>query len=160
MGSTGNDISFWEENWLGCDALKRAFLRLFSLCFAKEAKVAELGSWSNGVWVWHLVWQRPFFEWEKPLVDQFWQVLQGIRLILGEADSWVWKVGGLQKFSVNSAYMHVKRDSEVEGSPVLSKLWRCKAIPSTLFITWRVLENKIATRINLKRRGVMVENAL
>jgi len=63
---------------------------------------------------------------------------------LEKADSWVWKVGGLQKFSVNSAYMLVRRDSEVEGSPVFSKLWRCKVVPSVLFTAWRVLENKIA----------------
>jgi len=39
-------------------------------------------------------------------------------------------------------------------------LWRCKALPSALLAAWRVLENKIATRVNLKRRGVVVENSL
>ena len=50
----GKDIYFWEDSWLGCDALKRVFPILFSLCSAKDAKVAKLGSWSDGVWVWHL----------------------------------------------------------------------------------------------------------
>ena len=93
-------------------------------------------------------------------MDQFWQVLQDVRLVSGEADNWVWKVGGVQTFSVNSAYTHVRRDSEVEGSPIFSKLWRCKVVPSALFTAWRVLENKITIRVNLERRGVMVENAL
>jgi len=80
------DISFWEDSWLGSDVLKRVFLRLFSLCSAKDAKVAELGSWSDGVWIWHLAWRRPFFDWEKPLVDQLCQALLEARLASGEAD--------------------------------------------------------------------------
>jgi len=80
----GRDISFWEDGWLGCDVLKRVFPRLFSLCLAKNAKVAELESWCNGEWVWNLVWRRPCFEWKKLLVDQFWQALQDVRLVPGE----------------------------------------------------------------------------
>ena len=74
-------------------------------------------------------------------MDQFWQVLQDLRLVLREVDSWVWKVGGLQTFSINYAYIHVRRDSEVECSPVSSKLWRCKTVPSALFNAlrfWRI----------------------
>ena len=50
----GKDVLFWEDYWLGQDALKRVFLRLISLCPIKYAKVAEIGSWSDGVWVWHV----------------------------------------------------------------------------------------------------------
>jgi len=47
----------------------------------------------------------------------------------------------------------VRQDRVGEVSPVYSKLWRCKALPSALITAWRVMENKIATRINLERRG-------
>jgi len=57
----GKDISFWEDSWLSCGAMKGVFPRLFSICSAKDAKVAELGYWSNGVWVWQFVWRRSFF---------------------------------------------------------------------------------------------------
>ncbi|XP_068461575.1 uncharacterized protein [Phaseolus vulgaris] len=66
----GKDISFWDDRWLSSDALKRVFPRLFSICSAKDAKVAELGFWANGVWIWQLAWRRSFFYWEQPLVDQ------------------------------------------------------------------------------------------
>ena len=33
-------------------------------------------------------------------------------------------------------------------------------MPSALFTTWRVIENKVATRVNLERRGVVIENPL
>jgi len=50
----GKEISFWEDNWLGCGNLKGVFPRLFSISSAKDAKVVELGYWYNGVWVWNL----------------------------------------------------------------------------------------------------------
>jgi len=62
-------------------------------------------------------------------------------------------------FSVNSAYSLVRRDCEADRSLVFSKLWSCKAVPSTLFTSWTVMKNKIATRVNLERRGVLVESS-
>ena len=51
----------------------------------------------------------------------------------------MWKGRGDQMFSVNFAYSLVRRDCEVDPSSVFSKLWNCKAVPSTLFTTWRVI---------------------
>ena len=101
----GKDISFWEDSWLSCGALKGVFPRLFSLSSANDAKVAEFGYWANGVWVWHFDGRRPFFVWEKSLAEQLVQSLQGVKLVLGEEDNWVWKAGGCQSFTVNSAYV-------------------------------------------------------
>ncbi|XP_068497961.1 uncharacterized protein [Phaseolus vulgaris] len=156
----GKGISFWEDSWLSCGALKVVFPRLFSLSLAKDAKVAELGNWIDGVWVWHFVWRRSFFEWEKPLEEQLVQLLQGAKLELGKEDCWIWKAGGFKTFTVNSAYVQVRKDTVGEVPPVYSKLWRCKALPSALFTTWRVIENKVATRVNLERCGVVIENPL
>jgi len=155
----GEDIFFSEDSWLGCDALKRVFPRLFSICSAKDAKVTELGFWANDVWVWQLAWRRSSFDWEKPLVDQLSQVLLEAGLVQGVADSWVWKVGGIHMFSVNSVYNHVRKDCEVVSSPIFSKLWGCKAVASVVLNAWKMLENKLATRVNLLRRGVLVENS-
>ena len=93
-------------------------------------------------------------------MDQLYQALLEVRLVLGEADRWVWKAGGLQTFSVSSDYSLLRRDGEVVFSPIYSKLWSCKVVPSALVTAWRVLENKIATRANLERRGVLVDSPL
>jgi len=92
-------------------------------------------------------------------VDHLVQLLQGVKLDLGEVDSWGWKVGGCQTFTVNSAYVQLRRDRVGEIFPVYSMLWRCNALPSALYTAWRVMENKIATRVSLVRRGVVVENS-
>jgi len=157
MGSSG--MLVMERIFLS-ERIAGVFPRLFSLSSAKDAKVAELENWTNGDWVWHFVWRRSFYDWEKSLVEQLFQMLQGVKLELGEADSWVWKVGGLQTFTINSIYVQVRRDRVGKISPVYSKLWRCKALPSALFTAERVMQNKIATRVGLERRGVLVENSL
>ena len=79
----GGNISFWEDSWLNCGALKGMFPRLYSLSTAKAAKVAEIGNWSNGVWIWHLCWRRSLFDWEKLLEEQLSQLLQGIKMDAG-----------------------------------------------------------------------------
>jgi len=56
--------------------------------------VAELGAWSDGEWVWHVDWRRPFFDWEVPLVEQLSLALLEARLGLGEVDRWEWKGEG------------------------------------------------------------------
>lgn len=43
--------------------------------------------------------------------------------------------------------------------PIFCKLWRCKAVPSAALIAWRLMENKLATRVNLSRRGVLVDSS-
>jgi len=104
-----------------------------------------------------LAWRRPLFVWEQPLMDQLRQTLLLVRMASGEEDTWVWKGVGPQS---SSAYSLVRRDCEADSSLVFGKLWSCKAVPSVLVTAWRVLKNKIATRANLVRRGVVVDSSL
>jgi len=67
---------------------------------------------------------------------------------------------GCPKFSVNSAYNLVRKDKEVVSSSVFGMLWECKAVPSAGLMAWRLLENKLATRVDLSRRGVLVESLM
>ncbi len=154
----GKDIYFWKDRWLKGEALKNVFPRLFSISSNKEAKLLECGNWSNGRWVWKLAWRRSFFEWESQMAEQLGQLLVGVGVVPGEADSWVWKAGDPQSFSVSSAYKFIRKDTQADSVPVFRKLWRSKAVPSAALLAWRVLENKLATRVNLSRRGVQLES--
>jgi len=81
-------------------------------------------------------------------------------LDLEKEDSWVWKDGEGLSYTVNSAYNRLRRGREGENAIVFKQLWRCKALPSALVTAWRVLENKLATRVNLEKRGIAVESPL
>ncbi|XP_068475329.1 uncharacterized mitochondrial protein AtMg00310-like [Phaseolus vulgaris] len=125
-----NDIFFWKDRWLKGEALKSVFPRLFSISSNKDSNLLEVGSWTNGRWVWQLDWRRSFFDWENPMADQLSQLLLGVEVVPGEVDKWIWKVGGLQFFTVSSAYNLIRKDNEVVSSSVFCKLWGSKAIPS------------------------------
>ena len=86
------------------------------------------------------------------------QLLLGVEVVLEETDSWIWKGGGFQSYTVSSAYNLIRKDNEAVSSQELRKLWRSKAIPSAMILAWRVMENKLATRVNLSRRGVKLES--
>ncbi|XP_068504164.1 uncharacterized protein [Phaseolus vulgaris] len=152
------DICFWKDSWLMGEALKNVFPRLFSISSNKHAKLSDLGSWSDGRWVWGLDWRRPFFEWEKSAADCLSQLLLGVEVVLGETDRWIWKGGGVQSYTVSSTYNLIRKDIEAVSSQELRKLWRSKAIPFAMVLAWRVLKNKLATRVNLSRRGVRLES--
>ena len=79
----GKDIYFWKDSWLKGEALKNVYPRLFSISSNKNAKLLELGSWSNGRWVWQLAWRRSFFEWENSMTDQLSQLLLGAGVVPG-----------------------------------------------------------------------------
>jgi len=69
-------------------------------------------------------------------------------------------VGEPQTYLVNSAYVLLRQYRDEESPSVFSKQWRSKALPSAILTAWRVLENKIATTVNLVRRGIIVDNML
>ena len=56
------------------------------MSLSKASKVADLGVWNNGVWVWNFSWRRNLFEWEKQSVCQIFQVIQGLSLDLDKED--------------------------------------------------------------------------
>jgi len=72
-------------------------------------------------------------------------------------DFWVWKDGEPLVFSVKSAYGVLRGYSEGELSNLYKFFWSIKALPTAQVLAWRVLENKIATKVNLARRGVMTD---
>jgi len=75
-------------------------------------------------------------------------------------DSWVWKYGDFSTYSVNSAYVSLRGELEGENTSVYENFWRIKAFPSAHVTSWKVLENNVATKANLERRGVAVKSSM
>ena len=85
------------------------------------------------------------------------QEFQGSHLVLGKDVNWVGKVDTNSGYSVNSAYNILRKSCMSESLPLFEDFWKIKALPSALFIAWRVLGNSIASKANLVRRGVIVD---
>ncbi|XP_068487140.1 uncharacterized protein [Phaseolus vulgaris] len=154
----GKSILFWEDVWMGNIALKGIFPRLFSLSLNKESLLEDCGNWSNGVWKWNLEWRRSLFEWEKTHVCQLYEEVSGLGLELGSVDWWSWKGCMPPVYSVKSAYSFVRGEGKGELLYLYNLFWDCKVFPAAQVLAWRVLENKIATKVNLVRIVWLVWN--
>ena len=94
------------------------------------------------------------FEWEKSQVGQLYDEIKGLSLVSDIDDTWFWRDGVSSEFSVNSAYGVLRGQSDGELSSLYNFFWSIKALPATQVLAWRVMENKIATKVNLARRRV------
>jgi len=64
------------------------------------------------------------------------------------------------EFSVKSAYGLLRGEEAKDCFRMYNSFWRINALPSAHITVWRVIENKIATKVNLERREVHVESNL
>ena len=78
---------------------------------------------------------------------------------LDKEDRWVLKEGEEFGYTVKSAYLRLREDGVGENGMVFKKFWKSKVVPTTLVTTWRVLENKLATKANLERRRIIVASS-
>ncbi|XP_068498479.1 uncharacterized protein [Phaseolus vulgaris] len=133
------------------------------------------GGWEHEVWVRPLkivsggnsVMERSYFSgkiigWvlESKLVSQLLGVVHLSSPSLDYEDKWVWKDGVCAAYSVNSTYGFLKGVLEEESSSLYNFCWKILALPSIHITALRVLENKIATKVNLARREITVDSTV
>ncbi|GAU35782.1 hypothetical protein TSUD_56590 [Trifolium subterraneum] len=151
----GRTTSFWVDSWLEVGPLVRAFSRLYDLADNKNISVADMcaNGWALNGNGWK--WRRRLFAWEEELVAQCVGVLANFVLQSDVSDRWVWKLHPSQSYSVRSAYSYLTMS---DGSPVedvASFLW-VKSVPLKVNIfVWRLFLNRLPTKDNLLRRGVI-----
>lgn len=75
-------------------------------------------------------------------------------------DLWVWKESDVAEFSVKSAYSILKGEEQGEVPCMYEGFWRIEAQPSAHLIAWRVLEDEIATKVNMTSRRILLESSI
>jgi len=156
----GDKVKFWEEVWVGSSDIKSLFPRLFSLSLNQGQTVGEVGVWINSDWRWRLTWRRARFECESSLEADLFTLLSGALLRRNDVDVQVWGKEESGLFSVNSAYECLTKQSRGTQSDAFNFLWKIKAFPNVIVTAWRVLLDRIPTRVSLSRKGVMMESTL
>ena len=150
-------VRLWEDVWLGNECLRSTYPKLFSLSLDQGKKVGEVGEWEENRWRWNLSWRRDMFQWETDLeVDMLSRLSMGA-ICKDSFDQLLWKGDQKGTFSVKSAYsMLANHQIPASRESVFSLLWQAKAMPKVLTTAWRILIDRIPSRVNLFRRGVPV----
>nr|GEV76473.1 putative RNA-directed DNA polymerase, eukaryota, reverse transcriptase zinc-binding domain protein [Tanacetum cinerariifolium] len=128
----GHNTSFWFDVWYGNQQLKALFLRIFNLDLHKRCSIANR------------------------LVVQDWSsVLR--RRPRGGAES-VWSLGGNEGFSVAS--IHGLVDSVMLDNGHDATPWNQYLPIKVNVFVWRLMLNRLPSRVNLDRRNIEVDSLL
>jgi hypothetical protein len=156
----GQSTYFWKEVWLEDQRLDLKFPRLFGISTQKDSLISDMGSWVDGVWRWDLRWRRAFFAWEETLLDELLMLLTRVNL-KDEEDRWHWRSGRGEGFSVKSTYVYLDNLllPNIPKYPVeafaFKFIWKCGVPSKVSALAWQLILNRIPTRDNLRRRGVI-----
>lgn len=161
----GDSILFSHDTWVGLQPLSRVFPRLFLVSNLQEGCVANFGGWVDGVWSWRLVWRRNLFVWEEDLVRDLLLLLQPL-ILNSDANRWEWVGDVSGVYSVRSAYACLTEESLIASGfsddqmAILGRLWQSLALPKVISFSWQLLLDRVPTRVNLVRRGVILDEEM
>jgi hypothetical protein len=117
----------------------------------------------GGVWEWR--WRRRLFVWEEALLASLLDVLPLVNFT-AEEDDWRWICEDDGRFSVRSTYLLIDSvfspevlfdDHELR---VFNSIWKSPAPSKVVAFVWKLLRNRIPTRVNLAHRGVLIDGGL
>jgi hypothetical protein len=158
--NNGASTSFWSHVWLGDLPLADKFPRLFSLSSQRDAVISDVAEVNGDRIEWSFMWRRRLFIWEEELVTLLKNSLCDV-LLTTDVDRWWWKHDPDGDFSVNSTYtlLFKELNTVVEGSESLAtvfhQLWSSPAPSKIIAFSWQLLHNRIPTRDNLVRYGII-----
>jgi hypothetical protein len=158
----GMDTCIWTDEWIPRDSSRKPYTpRGGSLL----TRVHELIDPATGWWDEELVRATLWHEDAK--------VILSIPVHEGMDDMLAWHYNKNRIFSVKSAYKVyiVDRDqnrtngqsgsssaSLAGGDQIWKRLWKVDCPKKMLHFMWRLCHNSLALRVNLKRRGIKLEN--
>ncbi|GKV48453.1 hypothetical protein SLEP1_g55266 [Rubroshorea leprosula] len=154
----GKRVSFWWDEWCGEICLANKFPRLYILSTGKDKECFQIGRALNGTWRWNLTWRRTLHQWEEETAKELQNMIEKLRISPGSADNWKWIHSPDGEYSTATAYaLLTKQRREEEEAELHKRIWN-PSIPSKVAaFNWKVLLDRIPTKLNLLKRGVIKE---
>lgn len=148
---------------MGGTPLCDQFHYLYRFADPLYSKISDSGFWISGSWVWRINFTESFREEvDSDSMESLLLVLSRKIPLEGSEDSFVWRRNSLG-FSVKAAYQMVLegrvRVSSFDDNllKVLIGFWKTKIPSKVLIFGWRLLLDRITTKVNLAGRKILVE---
>lgn len=151
----GDSTLFWKDSWCGDSHIKNQFPKLFHLSTQKNSNIKEMGDWANGKRCWSFTWRRNLSSRERNLLEELCLQLDRAPLVESVPDGWVWTAESNGVFSVQSAYRELQGSGSEIVDSIYQQIWNSKAPSNVCGFIWRVMLERIATKVNLLRRKVI-----
>ncbi|XP_039034126.1 uncharacterized protein LOC120170219 [Hibiscus syriacus] len=155
----GRSIAFWTDVWVNNLTLKAQFPRIFALSTNKRGLVAEFGGFHNNVWVWNILLRRNLCDWELKQWITLMSLLDNIAVSDSVKDFLAWSGNGAGLFSVKSYRQTLSSNSECKFE-WKKWVWTGLAPPRVQTFLWQVCHRKLAIRVELRKRGIPLDNVL
>jgi len=100
-------------------------------------------------------WRRRLFVWEEGLLGDLISLLQNVNLQVNNIDRWRWALESTNNYSVRSAYKFLTLQPPLVSSVDALSLWHKDVPLKVVLFGWRILRDRLSTKDNLFRRGVI-----
>jgi len=106
------------------------------------------------------VWRRRLFVWEEEMVRECFVLLHNFILQENVYDTWRWLLDPGHDYTVQGSYNYLSNTDDIVDRSTIDDVWH-KQIPSKVsLMVWRLLRNRLLTKDNLSRRGILASTDL
>ena len=157
----GDKIRFWKDNWLGegC-SLDHKYPQLFTISKQQNELISTMGSFHQNIWRWNLKWRRHLFEHEEGVAVAFMDEISAYPIQCHLKDTVLWKAEPTGLYSTRSAYRLLSnQNSSASDGRNFQIIWSLKIPPKAAIFTWRLIKDRLPTRVNLQRRNVGLQES-
>jgi len=153
---TGSNISFWKDKWLEDNCyLQGKYPHLYVISKQQNSSISSMGDFVEGRWEWKLSWRRDFFYHEIQMAADFLAEIDSDHIHRSSRDILWWKPDPNGLFSTKSAYKVLQEYHHSNSQDnVLNTMWKLKISPKVSAFSWRLLNNRLPSRDNPRKRQV------
>ena len=123
----GTQVKFWQDQWCGESSLANCYPELFRICCNKEAGVADLMQFANGVLHWDLHFVQPIQDWELESLMTFMDIIYDMVIRGVGEDKMCWKPNQKKGFKISTFYHLLGAPPSISDQSFPWKIiWRSK----------------------------------
>ena len=158
----GQQFRFWDDPWTDNGMpLMEKFPRLYHISSQQNTIIMQMGSINNNGWKWNLTWRRDLFDSKVEMADIFIGDISKQQVQPHRKDTWIWKHDQSGSYSTKSGYDLIRRElTGANHDSDFVDLWKLKISSKAAMFAWRIILNRLPTRMNLRRRQVMVNDSM